>query len=235
MGGRTGRGKRRFETLGDFNEWLDQVGAQRFDRRASFEAGQWAALLDAIEDARHQDRRRRAQTPAPDDNVEVPRWALTALTDILRTHLDTVKSRTGKGRLARWRQQYRQDRIDWERYGQVWARHIATYYEDPRRPKDKRRQRHEHQQIKKDTPYVVDVGSPYPWSLARDPDDWSVFKAVSKNYSPRTACAGAPATIRGSWERVTKALAQAEAWRYYPSKWVRVAGLGRHAEEDLPK
>jgi hypothetical protein len=75
-------------------------------------------------------------------------------------------------------------------------------------------------QAQKGSQFVVDMWTPYPWTSGSTDDDWTVFQAVAKVYEG-SIYSGSCYEIEKSWRRVTAALTRGEAWRYYPSKWLR--------------
>ena len=238
MGGRTGRGRRRFGDVHEFYEWLDSETAPRFDRKTCFEHGNWAALLDTVNSSLAESaQEKKPKRLAPTDPVSVPRWALEALKDqLLVPHLDVAKSATGKGRHARWKEQYRQDLVDWLRYHEVWIRHIARGEGDPPRPSRgvMREERRAFLASEQGTRDGVDLFFPHTWQAGQIHDDVDAFAAAA-TLKRKSAWGGSARAVRKSWERVTKALSRGESWRYYPSRWVRFKGHPRSTEQDSPR
>lgn len=92
--------------------------------REAFEDGNVGALYSELVWCvlRDDDRHRTGAALTPDRRVEVPRWALEAMIEVMKKAIPLLPSKEGKGRHARWIHQYRQDMIDYERWDlvQTW-------------------------------------------------------------------------------------------------------------------
>jgi hypothetical protein len=235
----TPRGARRFDSIDDFENWLDRMAAGRFSRRRAYQGGNWAALYDAVQAAITRD-------DPPDDEtatVAIPAWAALAIVDdVLPAFLCTVPPRRKTdrrrgGRPPRWTSEWRRDHVDFKRFEEVWCRRIARrdHHQTAPKPKEARQERRAYQQHaeRKGSSYVVDMFTPYPWNAGQSDDDWSVFEAVSRVYGETKPYGGSARAMKKSWERVTAALERGESWRYYPSRWLRIhVGQTRSIDEE---
>jgi hypothetical protein len=209
---------RRFASIEDFENWCDDVAADRFSREKVTAAGNCTALYDAIQQI--------LEDGDEAETLPVPRWVLEAVLDRALPQVPQQSRQGRRGRpAARWNAaQWRRDAIDWHRFCQVWYGRIARRDRSPEHPtpRKQRERRHEYQrsQAAHGSRYVVDTSTPYPWTGGKEAEDWSVFEAASKIFEG--GCyQGQPTEIKKSYERVTAALKRREAWRYYPSKWLR--------------
>ena len=80
------------------------------------------AASDSVKFRETGERPNRPDTRRPDDEVPIPRWVLMGALRIVGETLSTHRAK-GRGRHARWRQQYIQDWVDYDRWGQVEALH----------------------------------------------------------------------------------------------------------------
>lgn len=208
--------QRKFASVDEFEEWLTTFDRIRLNRQACFLAGNYTALYDALTDALDTD-----------GEPKVPRWVLEALLDdtivramnalngVVRTGQAARRGRpSGVWNAAIWRR----DVIDWFRFKQVWYRRIARRDHDPEHP------RFDVQQSRRLLAHrcgAIETGTPYPWNPPGTTGDLSVFEAVSAMFV-NSAYAGSSDEVRKSYARVTDSLNAGEAWRYYPSKWLRI-------------
>lgn len=242
------RGKKRFASVEQFEEWVDDITAARFDRKKVYAAGNWAALFDALQAAiDHADNETERQL-ADDDPITIPFWVARGLTHVFGRHLAKVRSAGGNSLKAgrspkRWVEQYERDLVDWHRFKQIWYRRIARREDSPNHPKPtearRNRKAFREEAIKRarasnrEPVYTIDMSTPYSWAQS-DNDDLDVFQAVAEVFK-NSAYRGSRDEMKKSYERVNSALKRGEAWRYYPSKWVRFPSHLRTSEEDLPR
>jgi hypothetical protein len=228
------RSRRDFESINDFENWLDKIAPDRLSRQKAFRGGNWAALYDAALQTLVDDDKRRRGALKADDEVPVPRWVLEALIELLEQFLPNAKSKgKARGRHSRWREQYPQDQIDWERFHQVWYRKLARRDDSPPHPSRAeaklRRQQFPAEAVARKTPHAIQMHTPYPWIAGKD--DRSVFEAAACVLAG-TVYGGSASALMKSYQRVLDALRRGEIWRYYPSKRVRFARQFRNRDTD---
>ena len=193
--------KKRFRTIQEFDDWLDDATrATRLHRRTAFERGNWAALYDAVQDSHEESK-------------PIPEWAVDGFEKLFTGTFAEAGRPISR---HKWFFEFKRDAIDWHRYKQCWFRHLGSDGRDtpPAKPKIAERAKLEYKRLRGTN--AVDLWSPYPWT-----GDENVFQAVSLMFGRKTLYGGTEHEIRASWQRVTSAIAKGEAWRYYPSKWLR--------------
>jgi hypothetical protein len=227
--------KKRFASALEFDEWLDQIASDRFNRRVVFQHGNWTALYDAAMEA--------FTDVADGAPVTLPEWVARGLIEkaLPRAMKSLQPARTSKLQAGRPRKrwdakQWRGDMIDWWRFRQVWYRRIGAEESKQKGPREQRADRigYRRSQQQRGSNHAIDMWTPYPWSSTKD-DDLNVFEAVAE-VSHGTPYGGSPDQIRKSYERVNGALKRLEAWRFYESKWLRHSeGQLLTSEMDLAK